>query len=430
MRWGAILLCAGLLIATSVARAQRGGMYRGSIEDAAIAYTKGPLDNPVADLNKQLADGTLQLKFDGRGGYLQSVLDALKLPIDSQVLVFAPNSLQAKRINQTNPRALFFNDRVALGWVRDGELLEVAVHDATQGVAFYTLEQRPPATPPEPPQFKRGFICLGCHVAGDTLGVPGLLMFSALAPPDASGYGRFVTMDHRTPVDERWGGWFVTGDIGAAVHRGNEVTALEASRRRGLSSMDGLFDLDGYRTKSSDVAALMVLSHQTHMMNLLTRIGWEARAADPAKHAPFTSSPEQDARITQMMRGIATEVVDYLLFVDEAPLPEPVQSASPFTERFSSTGPRDKTGRSLHELDLRRRLLKYPCSYLIYSPVFDALPPAAKDPIYERMWAVLSGAERNERYRQALSRDDRRAIIEILRDTKTGLPSYFNGAIQ
>jgi hypothetical protein len=430
VRWGAILLCAGLLIATSVARAQRGGMYRGSIEDPAIAYTKGPLDNPVGDLNKQLADGSVQLTFDGRSGYLQSVLDALKLPIDSQVLVFAPNSLQAKRINQTNPRALFFNDRVALGWVRDGELLEVAVHDATQGVAFYTLEQRPPATPSEPPQFKRGFICLGCHVAGDTLGVPGLLMFSALAPPDASGYGRFVTMDHRTPVDERWGGWFVTGDIGAAVHRGNEVTALEASRRRGLPSMDGLFDLDGYRTKSSDVAALLVLSHQTHMMNLLTRIGWEARAADPTKHAPFASSPEQDARIAQMMRGIATEVVDYLLFVDEAPLPGPVQSASPFTERFSSTGPRDKAGRSLHELDLRRRLLKYPCSYLIYSPVFDALPPAAKDPIYERMWAVLSGAERNERYRQALSRDDRRAIVEVLRDTKPGLPSYFNGAIQ
>src|SRR6185369_5357305 len=227
---------------------------RGSMEDPAIAYTKGPLDNPVANLNEQLADGSAQLKFDGRSGYLQSVLDALKLPIDSQVLVFAPNSLQAKRINQTNPRALFFNDRVALGWVRDGELLEVAVHDATQGIAFYTLEQHAPATPQEPPQFKRGFICLGCHIAGDTLGVPGLLMFSALAPPDASGYARFVTMDHRTPVDERWGGWFVTGSIGAAAHRGNEVAALEASRRRDLRSTDGLFDPDGYRTASSDVA--------------------------------------------------------------------------------------------------------------------------------------------------------------------------------
>jgi len=130
------------------------------------------------------------------------------------------------------------------------------------------------------------------------------------------------------------------------------------------------------------------------------------------------------------MRGIATEVVDYLLFVDEVPLPEPVQGPSAFATRFSTAGPRDTAGRSLHELDLRRRLLKYPCSYLIYSPVFDALPAAAKDPLYQRLWEVLSGTERGERYRMALSREDRRAIVEILRETRPGLPSYFNGTIQ
>jgi hypothetical protein len=431
VRWGVLLvLCAGLLITTSVVRAQRGGMFRGSLEDPAIAYTKGPLDNPIADLNARLANGSAQLAFSGRSGYLQSVLDALQIPVASQMLVFSPNSLQAKRITQTKPRALFFNDRVALGWVRDGELLEVAAHDTTQGVVFYTLDQRAPASPAEAPQFKRGFICLGCHIAGDTLGVPGLLMFSALAPPDASGYGRFVAMDHRTPLDERWGGWFVTGTTGAAAHRGNEVTALDASRRHGLRSTEGLFDPDGYRTASSDAAALMVLSHQTHMMNLLTRIGWEARAADPTKHAPFTSSNEQDERVAQMMRGVAAEVVDYLLFVDEVPLSEPVQGSPAFAERFSSTGPHDTAGRSLHELDLRRRMMKYPCSYLVYSPAFDALPPAAKDPLYARLWEVLSGRERGERYRQALSLADRRAIVEILRDTKPGLPSYFSDAIQ
>jgi hypothetical protein len=430
VRWGVLLLLGvGLLIATSAARAQRGGMFLGSLEDPAIAYTKAPLANAVTDLNTRLADGSVQLKFDGRAGYLRSALDALRLPIDSQMLVFAPNSLQAKRINQGNPRALFFNDRVALGWVRDGDVIEVAAHDVTQGTVFYTLDQRMPAAGAERPQFKRGFICLGCHVAGDTLGVPGLLMFSALAPADAGGFGRFVTMDHRTPVDQRWGGWFVTGHTGTAAHRGNEVTALDPSRRRELRSAEGLFDLDGYRTASSDVAALLVLSHQTHMMNLLTRIGWEARAADPAQHPPFTSSPEQDARVAQMMRGIATEVVDYLLFVDEAPLPEPVQGSSMFAERFSSAGPRDHAGRSLHELDLRHRLLKYRCSYLIYSPAFDALPAAAKEPLYQRMWEVLSGAERGERYRSALPRADRQAIVEILRDTKPGLPAYFTGGI-
>jgi hypothetical protein len=131
-----------------------------------------------------------------------------------------------------------------------------------------------------------------------------------------------------------------------------------------------------------------------------------------------------------MMSAIAVEFVDYLLFVDEPALPAPVRGNSGFGERFSGLGPRDKKGRSLHELDLSKRLLKYPCSYLIYSEAFDSLPVAAKDPIYRRMWAILSGAERAPRYRDALSLDTRRAIVEILRDTKPDLPAYFGSVNQ
>jgi hypothetical protein len=176
---------------------------------------------------------------------------------------------------------------------------------------------------------------------------------------------------------------------------------------------------------SSDIAALQVLSHQVHMMNLLTRISWEARAADPALHPPFVASPGEEERIAQMMSAVALEVVDYLLFVDEAPLPDRVRGASGFTERFSGLGPHDKKGRSLHQLDLTTRLMKYPCSYLIYSAAFDALPPSAKDPIYRRMWEILSGRERDPRYTTALPLETRRAIVEILRDTKKDLPTYF-----
>jgi hypothetical protein len=125
------------------------------------------------------------------------------------------------------------------------------------------------------------------------------------------------------------------------------------------------------------------------------------------------------------MSDIASEVVDYLLFIDETKLTDRVRGGSGFAERFSKTGPRDRKGRSLHELDLNRRLLKYPCSYLIYSPAFDALPPGAKDPIYRRLWEVLSGQEQDARYRSALSRVDRQSIVEILRDTKKDLPRYF-----
>jgi len=403
--------------------AQRAGTFMGSSEDPAIAYTTARLNNAVVDVNRRLRDGTLTFSFDSRNGFLRSALDALQLPVDSQMLVFSRTSLQGKRIGDQNPRALFFNDRVALGWVRGGDLLEVAAHDETAGIVFYTLEQR--ADIASPPQFQRAFVCLGCHMAGSTLGVPGLLMFSTSRPEPTQFSGIPRHIDQSDPLTRRFGGWFVTGSSGSVRNMGNDVAALDGRPTHELTSVEGLFDAGGYPALSSDLVAQMVLTHQAGMTNLLTRAAWEARAADPTLHPPFTSTPEQDASIVAVMNGVASEVVDYLLFVDEARLTERVRGASGFAERFSGSGPRDSKGRSLYELDLNRRLLKYPCSYLIYSPAFDALPPLAKAPIYKRLWDVLSGQEQDPRYRSALSLADRRAIVEILRDTKKDLPAYF-----
>jgi hypothetical protein len=400
--------------------AQSRGMFFGSTEDMAIKYGTAPLDNPVVAVNQRLKDGSLRFTLDGRGGYLQSALQALDIPVESQMLVYSATSLQARLIRPDNPRALFFNDRVALGYVRTGEILEVAAQDATEGIVFYTLEQKAS----EAPQFQRVTSCLGCHLNADTLGVPGLLMFSTTPASDARP-SRSAAMDHRMPLKDRWGGWFVTGSSGRAEHIGNAVPALDGRASRELASAAGLFDPDGFRATTSDIAALMVFSHQTSMINLITRAGWEARAADPRLHPPFVAAPGEDDRVARVMSGVANEVVDYMLFVDETRLTDRVRGASGFAEKFSAAGPRDRKGRSLHELDLDRRLMKYPCSYLIYSPAFDQLPPGAKDPIYRRMWEILSGNERLARYRSALSLEDRRAIVEILRETKPDLPSYF-----
>jgi hypothetical protein len=407
--------------ASSRVLAQRGGgMFLGSTEDVAIKYATAPLDNPVVAVNQRLKDGTLRLALDGRGGYLTSALQALDIPVESQMLVFSATSLQARLINPQNPRALFFNDHVVLGYVRNGEILEVAAQDATEGIVFYTLEQKAA----DVPQFRRVTTCLGCHLNADTLGVPGLLMFSTTPASDLQPV-RAAAMDHRMPLKERWGGWFVTGSSGKTEHIGNRVPALDGQPSREISSANGLFEPDGFRATTSDIAALMVFSHQTYMTNLLTRAGWESRAGDPRLHPPFVAEPGEDARLAAVMSGVANEVVDYMLFIDEAKLTDRVRGGAGFAERFSAEGPRDKKGRSLHDLDLNRRLMKYPCSYLIYSPAFDQLPPGAKDPIYKRMWQILSGSERQPRYTSALSLADRRAIVEILRDTKPGLPSYF-----
>src|SRR5688572_12849858 len=182
--------------------AQRGGMFQGSADDPAISYSTAPVNNVVEQLNRKLLDGSAGLTFEGRSGYLQSAIDALQLPIDSQLLVFSKSSLQGRLVNPSSPRALFFNDRVVLAWVRDGDLLEAAVQDEKAGIVFYSLHQRPA----ERPMFKREFRCLGCHMTGDTLGVPGMLMFSTTS--DVSGRSvKMVPMDQRSPLDERWGGW-------------------------------------------------------------------------------------------------------------------------------------------------------------------------------------------------------------------------------
>ena len=429
---GRSLLAVGLSlyalgVVSSPLGAQRAGAFRGSTEDPAIKYSTAPLANLVTDVNRKLQDGAIRLTFEGRGGYLRSALDALQLPVDSQLLVFSRASLQGKQIGEQNPRAVFFNDRLALGWVRGGDVLEVAAHDAANGVVFYTLDQKEETS--DPPQFKRGFICLGCHMAGDTLGVPGLLMFSTTRPDTAQGVSLPRFVDQADVLDRRFGGWFVTGSTGSARHMGNGAAALDGRASREIASVEGLFDADGYRTLTSDIAAHLVFTHQVGMTNLLTRAGWQARVADPLLHPPFTAAPGEEERIALMMAGVASEVVDHLLFIDEAPLANRVIGQSGFAERFSATGPRDGKGRSLHELDLTRRVMKYPCSYLIYSPAFDGLPPRAKDPIYRRLWDVLSGRKREPRHQAALSRADRQAIVEILRDTKLDLPEYFRGAI-
>jgi len=151
-----------------------------------------------------------------------------------------------------------------------------------------------------------------------------------------------------------------------------------------------------------------------HMSTLLTRISWEARAAGVRD-------------VDALLRDAAREVVDYMLFIDEAALTDPIVGSSGFAEWFSQSGPRDSRGRSLRQLDLTRRLLRYPCSYMIYTDAFEALPGAARNAIYRRMWEILSGQETAARYLR-LTPDDRRAIVEILRDTKEGLPDYFQSA--
>jgi hypothetical protein len=410
----ALAVVAATTAATIVVDAQFADSFVASRDVPEIAYSKAPVANRVSELNDRLSDGRAKLSFDERSGYLRSVLDALQVPVESQIATFSKNSFQADLIDRRNPRALYFSDDVAVGWVRGADLLEIAAHDPKQGGVFYTLQQKPAARP----ELKREDGCLACHLSWDTLGVPGFFFMSTLTvPDDPHTYASGFSSDSRKNFDTRWGGWYVTGNIGSLIHMGNvPVSNTDKPARaeaRALKSLESEIDVAGFPAHTSDVVALMVLDHQAHMMNLITRTGWEARLA-------ANGDPKQIARVDDA----AIDLVDYMLFVYEAPLTSPVHGTSGFAEKFAARGPDDGQGRSLRQLDLNRRLLKYPCSYMIYSAAFDAMPARAKDAVYRRLWRVLSGLEHGEPYSH-LAAGDRHAIVEILRATKKDLPEYF-----
>jgi hypothetical protein len=410
-----------LAISAAALVAQRTDAFVASRDHAAINYSSGPVRDPVSALNRRIQEGAIRLTPEDTSGYLRSVLKALDVPVESQVAVFSQTSAQASQIGLRNPRAVFFNDTVMVGWVRGADDLEVAALDPQQGVIFYSLSQ----SPAEKPEFKRDNTCLQCHLTWDTLGVPGFLVLSTFPmSDDPNAYAGGFVADHRSPLDQRWGGWYVTGKAVPTRHLGNVPVIQPASAiAKGvgiaprLESLAGQFDTTGFLSDYSDIAALMVLEHQTHMANLLTRMGWETRLAS-------YQAREAGSEVTDRVRDAARDLADYLLFVDEAPLTGRLQGSSGFAEKFWAEGPRDSKGRSLRQLDLDRWLMRYPCSYMIYSEAFDSLPAAAKDVVYKRMWQILSGEEKKAPYTR-LSLVDRQAIVEILRETKTGLPDYF-----
>ena len=381
---------------------------------SAIRYDSTAARDPIAQLNERLTRGEVTLERRGPSGYLQSVLEALRVPVESQMLVFSKTSFQAPKIGPKNPRAIYFNDTTSVGWVRGGEVLEFVGQDPTQGAVFYTLSQAS-----DKPLFERSDSCVSCHASEATHYVPGMFIGSVFPGVDGTTmYGPAYTTDHRSPFEIRWGGWFVTGTHTATRHMGNAVatdasdlTAMITPQTVHVTDLEGRFDKTGYLSPHSDLVALLVIEHQAKMLNLITRVGWEARIG--AKESGRT------------LDQAAAELVDYLLFVDEATLPGPITGTSRFAEVFTAQGPRDSRGRSLRELSLEKRLLRYPCSYLIYSEPFDGMPANAKAAVYDRLWEILSGQERDRRY-DVLTAADRRAIREILSETKPDLAEHFS----
>ncbi len=419
MKWrsGAVLL---LLVAAGWAQRMEDTDYV-ALDHPAIQYRETAAQDAVAMLDQKLDKGQVKLDYAPGFGYLPALLKQLDVNIDSQVLVFSKTSTQAAHIDARAPRAIYFNDEVAVGIVRGGEVLEFTALDPVLGIKNYTMD----VEKTQNPGFARRDDCLQCHQGAVTLGIPGMLVASVhpIHSGERERHGYSFMTDDRTPIEERWGGWYVTGTTGRQHHLGNNVLLVDPIHPGGpggedtqnVTSLDGKFDLTKYLAPTSDIVALLVLEHQTRMTNLLIRIGWDTRIA-LHDGTIEKARPEIEKEIDEM--------IGYMLFTDEAPLKEPVKGVSSFSKTFPGRGPRDSKGRSLRDFDLNTRIFRYPLSYMIYSRVFESLPSEARDRIYQRLWGVLSGKDDNPKF-ASLKTEDRAAIREIVRETKTNLPDYW-----
>ena len=418
MAW---IVCHGLTISSASAQFD--------YEQPPIAYSTTVANDRIARLAASLESGEKVLAWSEKQGWLPDLLKQLQVSPESQTLVFSKTSLQIRQIAPGNPRAIYFSDDAYLGFVPGGDLIELSAVDPLIGPVFYTLEQQKQ----ERPRIRRDENqCLTCHATSKTQGVPGYLVRSVFAGSDGQplyGLGT-TTTNHTTPLKDRFGGWYVTGQHGSMRHRGNVFAKnatdhpIDFEAGANKDAVPRAARIERYPRASSDIVALMVLEHQSQMHNFITAAHYEARQAlayqETMNKALERPADFRSESTTRRIHTAAEQLVRCLMFADEFQLTSPIAGTSQFVAEFQQLGPRDSSGRSLRQFDLQTRLLKYPCSYLIYSEAFDQLPAEVKRHVGQRLREILF-AESAERGFEHLTTELRVAIREILRETKPGL---------
>ncbi|MEM0897221.1 MAG: hypothetical protein AAGJ79_10070 [Verrucomicrobiota bacterium] len=410
-----------------------------SYERDPINYSDAVPETPVTRIANRIEQGEDLLTGESDREILGKFLTLLDIPVESQTLVYSQTSAQPNGITPETPRAVYFSDNAYVGWVRGGNI-EITSFDRKLGAVFHMihLDIRKPGHQPD---IIRHTSCLDCHGGTRTRGYPGLVARSVY--PSESGRpllqaGTF-DVDHSTPIANRWGGWFVTGDTGDHSHLGNLVAAENEDHEvtfkkvtaEPIHDLGELIDCTPYPGGgSSDVVALMILEHQISAQNAMVRANLITRQT-LHRHREMRKAlrePEDsplDDSYQNILDGQAEKVVRELLFTDEFIMESGgPEGADSFQNAFSLNARRNGEGRSLKDLRLYERLFKYRCSYTIYSEPFRHLPHEIKSRILQRLRSILTAESAPEDYAY-LSDSERERINEILRDT---LPAYKTGS--
>lgn len=316
---------------------------------------------------------------------LQHLLDTLDIPVSSQLLVFSATSLQSGRITVNNPRAIYFNDDTSVGYVPGGKI-EILSIDPQLGAIFYIVEL--PNTG-RSPIVDRSTRCMNCHSGERVHHVPSHAIESVI--PSITGgtleaYRRGI-FGHSVPLEDRLGGWHVTGEGAIKKHRGNVIGKLSPAGLKLTRYIPGeAFSWNNYLTKTSDMLAHLIHEHQIGFINLVVEATYRTRHALHQSNGNLT--PEQQQTIDQL----AQQVVRYTLFADEVPLPpggvpgDPEYKAA-FQKHNRHALPNN--GPSLRDLDLRNRMFRYRCSYMVHTPLWQGMPAPLKQRVDHHLAAAL-----------------------------------------
>jgi hypothetical protein len=404
-------------------------------ERAPIHYHETEPDTKLTRFFKTAKDNRVLCEGSHRE-VLAELLAKLEIPVESQVLVFSKTSAQNSRIAPETPRAIYFSDDLYLGWVQGGEI-EAASFDPRLGMVFHLI-QLTERKPGSPPPLVRERSCLNCHAGSSNHDLPGLVVRSVY--PSATGLPLFEAGTFHTrqssPIEERWGGWYVTGSVENREHLGNSL-ALAAPAGPGVElerlaegrvlKLDGLFFCEPYLNGGqSDVVALMILEHQVGVHNLLIEANLTTRATlhrhtemqkafgEPVE-APLSETNER------ILQRLATKVLKEMLYVEEVPLPGGIEGTGIFQTAFEEGRKKSVGGRSLRDFRLYERLMKYRCSHLIYSEAFANLPDAIRTRILSQLHGILTKPADWPEFAH-LGEAERGHILAIVKETVPDLP--------
>ncbi|MDB4722026.1 hypothetical protein OAF65_09935 [Verrucomicrobiales bacterium] len=375
----------------------------------------------MSELLKRVRKGEINLDEKSGITLVRRLLEELKISETSQILVFSRTSLQRGAVSPTNPRAIYFNDEVYLGWMPNGRI-EIASSDPEKGFIFFFQRE---LSDRKAPLFSRDRVCIQCHAGSATNFLPGPLGRSVF--PDSKGRSlksvdTFELIGHGVPVHERWGGWYVTHAHQDLNHMGNAIAIkengeLKLQRKDSSKGLNNFFNTSNYPVSTSDIEALLIFDHQVQMQFVLIESAYKIRQA--IFDSQEVSDQKKVTNLNVLLKEVTESIVSELLFKEEFPLGGKVvdtSQAGKFVTEFKAKGKTDSMGRSLRDLDLQGRLFKYRCSYMIYSKSFSAFPEILKNSVLNRIKEIMTSESPQLGY-EYLEVEEKRAIFDILSGT-------------